>query len=79
MANNNLEFEIVKYIGEIKYEAEGKNETGIIKKVCIIKWGGNKPKLDIRNWTPDGKPLKGVVIDLDGVDSLINLLYKVKE
>lgn len=37
-------------------------ETGTIKELNVISWNENPPKLDIRDWFPDGRCGKGVTL-----------------
>lgn len=43
-----VQFEIVKHIGVITTHS-----TGWRKEVNIVSWNRGKPKIDIRDWSPD--------------------------
>lgn len=38
------------------------SKNGWEKRVSLISWNGNLPKIDIRDWSPEGKMSKGVTL-----------------
>lgn len=38
------------------------SKSGWEKRVCLVSWNGNLPKIDIREWSPEGKMSKGVTL-----------------
>lgn len=42
--------------------------SGYTKEVNMISWNGGVPRLDIRTWSPDHEPARGVV--LNGIEEV---------
>ena len=38
------------------------SETGFRKELNVVSWNGREPKYDLRNWSPEGKALKGLTL-----------------
>lgn len=57
MANANISCEVIACLGIL---ATSKN--GWEKRVCLVSWNGNDPKVDIRDWSPEGKMSKGITL-----------------
>lgn len=49
-------------------------ENGYSKQVNLVSWNGANPKLDIRDWSPDGKCLKGITLTEEEGRRLCRLL-----
>ena len=51
-----IDFKILEHLCVFKSDANGWS-----KELNLVSWGGNKPKLDVREWSPDhAKMSKGV-------------------
>lgn len=69
MAKTEISYEVIKEIGEI----------GGGKKVRIMKWNDNEPKLDIRQYTEkDGEERcgKGICLTNEEAKNLVDILGK---
>ncbi|MDR2709628.1 MAG: hypothetical protein LBC07_06625 [Elusimicrobiota bacterium] len=69
-----IKYEIVRNIGVLSV-----TKSGWKKEVKIIKWISNNkeniPKIDIRDWSPDGTKMgKGITLDREEAAKLIDLL-----
>lgn len=53
----NIEYEIIEHIATIRSK-----ENGYTVQVNTISWNGADPKVDIRNWDENGRPLKGITL-----------------
>lgn len=47
-----------------------------IKSFKRLSWNVQEPKYDIRNWTKDGEPGKGVTMNLEELRTLYELIGK---
>ena len=50
------------------------SETGFRKELNIVSWNGREPKYDLRNWSPEGIPLRGVTLTEDEAKELRKVL-----
>ena len=67
-----IKYEIVKELGVIS--ESGKGWT---KELNLVSWNGAAPKYDIRDWAPNHEKMgKGITLNSDEVNVLINLLIK---
>lgn len=67
---NEVTFEIQEHIGVLNT-----HETGWSKEVNIVSWNGNKPKIDIRDWSPDHKQMgRGITLTREEGDKLVRSL-----
>lgn len=68
-----LDFKIIKdygSFGDAKWQ----------KHLALVKWGKNKPKLDIRAWNEDMTKMgKGITLDSSDAFDLIQLLEEALE
>jgi len=65
-----FEYEIVQHLGKL-----GEPNNGWQIEVNIIKWNGNKPKLDIRKWNREKEQMgKGISLNDDEWGELLELL-----
>ncbi len=71
-------YDIVKHIGVIR-----ETPRGYKKEVNLVSWNGGKPKIDIRDWSPDHKRMsKGIALteeDSQAVAELILNYFKEVE
>ncbi len=44
------------------------------RRLTVTSWNGAPAKLDVRNWTNDGKPLKGIALDENEARKLLDAL-----
>lgn len=63
---------------EFKSEILKVYDSPSAKKVSIIKWGNNEPTIDIRRFTSEGVPLKGISLSPSEVDDVIVNLHIAK-
>lgn len=49
---------VIKKIAVISDE-----EKGYRKELNLVSWNGREPKLDLRNWSPEGQALKGLTMN----------------
>lgn len=49
------------------------SKSGWEKRVSMVSWNGNLPKIDIREWSPDGKMSKGVTLTEEEFNILKNI------
>ena len=56
-----IEYEVVK---EVAVLGTKKDKTGQAceVKLCRVRWSGSRPMWDLRMWSADGKPLKGLTL-----------------
>ena len=52
-------------------------ETGFRKELNIVSWNGREPKYDLRSWSPEGIPLRGVTLTEDEAKELKKVLKDV--
>lgn len=50
------------------------SETGFRKELNLVSWNGKEPKYDLRNWSPEGIPLRGVTLTEDEAKELQKVL-----
>ena len=63
-------YEIIQTYGVI-----GTSETGWTTEVNLISWNGQKPKVDIRTWSPDHQKMtKGITLHQDQLPKLRQIL-----
>ena len=63
-------FEIQEHIGVLNT-----HETGWTKEVNIVSWNGNKPKIDLRDWSPDHKQMgRGITLTREEGDKMVRAL-----
>lgn len=68
-----------------KFEHDIKKSYGKIERggdswpleVNLVSWNGRPPKVDIRCWTPDGKPRKGITLTEHEATVLREILSRV--
>lgn len=54
------------------------SEKGWTTEVNLIKWGDNKPKIDIRTWSPDHQKMtKGITLHKDQLPMLLKILETI--
>lgn len=54
------------------------SEKGWTTEVNLISWNGNKPKIDIRTWSPDHQKMtKGITFHKDQLQKLIQILGQI--
>ena len=70
-------------MGNIEYkvtERYGKVDRGESKwplEVNEVSWNDRAPKIDIRFWTPDAKPRKGITLTVKEARELRDILSKI--
>lgn len=69
-----LEMRIVEDYGEI-----GKTRAGYSKRLTFAAWGKGAPAYDIREYSPDGVPLKGIRLDWESLMRLREVLNELAE
>ena len=52
-------------------------DNGYSKQVNMVSWNGKDAKLDIRDWSPDGKSMKGVTLNDEEAAKLYEVLAKI--
>lgn len=58
MSNNGeITCKVIKSLGVL-----AENDKGYTKEVNVVSWNDADPKLDIREWTPNHRPLKGITL-----------------
>ena len=67
---SDVKYDVIEKVGVI---AENKGYT---KEVRIISWNGGEPKIDIRNWTPNG-PGKGISFSREEAEKLAGFLQEL--
>lgn len=50
------------------------SETGFRKELNLVSWNVKEPKYDLRNWSPEGIPLRGVTLTEDEAKELQKVL-----
>ena len=50
------------------------SETGFRKELNIVSWNGKEPKYDLRKWSHEGIPLRGVTLTEDETKELQKVL-----
>ena len=70
MAAKEFKYEIVEEAGVISSSTSGWN-----REVNIVRWNEGKPKLDIRDWSPDHDKMgKGISLTSEEVSLLKSIL-----
>ena len=64
-----MKMEVIKKIALISG-----SETGYRKELNIVSWNEKEPKYDLRGWSPEGIPLKGVALTEDEAKDLQKVL-----
>jgi len=68
----NIQHEIVKEIAVLS-----ESDSGYTKEINLISWNGEKPKYDIRSWSPGREKCgKGITLTEDEAKSLLLALQK---
>lgn len=70
MSDNNYEYEIKEDYGKVDIS---ENWEIRVTKTC---WYNNKAKYDIRRWSKDGRPGKGITINENQLDKIFKILEK---
>ena len=70
MSDNKYEYEIKEDYGKVDIS---ENWEIRVTKTC---WYNNKAKYDIRRWSKDGRPGKGVTINENQLDKIFKILEK---
>ena len=71
--NGEITFEIMEHIGVL--DVIDNREEKWTKEVNIVAWNGGKPKIDIRDWSPDHSKMgKGITLSSDEIEKLKELL-----
>ncbi len=70
-----FKFEITKKMGILS-----ENAKGWTKEVNMVSWNERKPKLDIREWSPDhDKMAKGITLTHEETEQLIEILKNLDQ
>ena len=68
-----MEHEIIKHIHILS-----KKKSGWNKEICLVKWGNQNPKLDIRDWDSEYEKCgKGVTLTEDEAKELLKALQGI--
>jgi len=51
--------------------------NGYSKQVNMVSWNNAEAKLDIREWSPNGKSMKGVTMNEEEAEKLYEALSKM--
>lgn len=65
--------EIVKKIGVLS-----ETKSGWTKDLNLVSWNEHEPKYDIRDWSSEGKPGKGVTLTSEELKALKELLSSIE-
>ena len=61
-----------------KYGTIAIRKGGWALELNLVSWNGYKPKLDLREWSPDGQKMgKGITLTLGEAEQLLDLLQRV--
>jgi len=67
---DSIKFDIVKHFGVISSE-----KSGWKKEVNLVAWNDRKPKLDIRDWSPEHEKMgKGITLTEEEASQLVQIL-----
>jgi len=67
---DSIKFDIIKHFGVISSE-----KSGWKKEVNLVAWNDRKPKLDIRDWSPEHEKMgKGITLTEEEASQLVELL-----
>lgn len=73
MADKEFKFAIVKEIGVLST-----SRTGWNREINLVSWNDGKPKLDIRDWSPDHSKMgKGISLTNEEVSILREILAEI--
>lgn len=73
MAEKEFKFAIVKEIGVLST-----SRTGWNREINLVSWNDGKPKLDIRDWSPDHSKMgKGISLTNEEVSILREILAEI--
>ena len=67
-------FEIIEEIGIV-----GRRPNGNLKKLVLIRWYDHPPAYNLREFTEEGKPLKGIALTREELRNLFLILPSVLE
>ena len=67
-----MSHEIVKEICVLEESRDGSTI-----QANIVSWYGRMPVLDIRRWTPEGKPTKGICLSKEGLQALKDIIEDI--
>lgn len=68
-------YEIIKEIGVIS-----SGNGGWTKELNLVSWNGNKPKFDIRDWSPEHEKIgKGITLTREDLLKLRELIDQLPE
>ena len=71
MSKNRITYEVKKVLAELS-----NTKSGYKKVVKLVSWNNAEPKIDIREWTPDNTPAKGIALNEDEAKNLFDGLTK---
>lgn len=67
-------FEIIKHLGTISNRTTNAGEVWT-KEVNVVSWNGNKPKINIREWSEDHVRMsKGITLTAEEAEKLATIL-----
>ncbi len=67
-----ITFEVTKRLGVLSVGSKGWE-----KQVNYVSWNGRDPKIDIREWSPDGSKMgKGITLTDEEAAELMKLLQQ---
>lgn len=67
-SKDSIRYEIIEHLHVL-------SEAGAtVKQANVVSWYGAEPVLDIRNWSKDGKPLKGITISKSELSEFVTIL-----
>lgn len=73
--NKSFSFEIKETIEVLS----SSNRTGWNRELNIVSWNGNKPKYDIRDWSPDHSKMgKGISLSSEELNILKEVLSELE-
>ena len=52
-------------------------DNGYTKQANMVSWNGKDAKLDVRDWSPDGKSMKGVTLNEEEGRKLYEVLRSI--
>lgn len=68
-----IKFEIQEELGSISESPKGWK-----KELNLVSWNGNKPKYDLREWSPNHDKMgKGVTLSFEEIRALKEILNKL--
>lgn len=69
---SNIEYTVTKRYGKID-----RGDSKWPLEVTEVSWNGRPPKVDIRFWTPDAKPRKGITLTVGEARQLRDILSRI--